>query len=34
MARVGVITFSDGRPPVHQELLSMNLNFRITWLRS
>ncbi len=28
MARVGVITFSDGRPPVHQELLSMNLQFQ------
>ena len=28
MAKVGVITFSDGRPPVHQELLSMNLQFQ------
>jgi L-fucose isomerase len=28
VAKVGVITFSDGRPHVHRELLSMNLAFQ------
>ena len=28
MSRIGIITFSDGRPPVHEELLSMNLQFQ------
>lgn len=28
MSKIGVITFSDGRPHVHQELLAMNLKFQ------